>query len=670
MTDYVAWQATAQDDTGAIVVTPSIEVRHRSDNSLATIYSTAAGVALANPFPGGTDGFFQFFVAPGVYTIEATKGGSTITWIEHITSAYDGMRGYNVKAFGALGDGATDDSGAIQSAINAAATDGASRVYFPAGTYACAADLYFCHDPVNNTGYPAPVGTSATLYGGRCIYEGAGRMSRRDYERDHYSGSILEFGAGKRAIFSIADTYRAWCKTVTNLSFVGSNGTIVSDPYAASHTVYDRIFIGTDAAVADTAVFHISDNYLCRFSQIEIIGDKALTGRVGWGLWVEPSDTAGGGNVFDGINCAYLDKAIVFGREYDAAKTAFTDATKGNHLIACQGHYADVGIHVRHGVIGLTLTACWAEHCDIAPLKVSDSARGVTILDLTASIATGEIGERGLIVIGDDTGTAGIDAAYSVKVEGGHLFCTAGLAGVFVYDAAQDVAIERVNFMNGAGCAVGIEGGVGGEITLGGNQYFPETAASEIVAAYRVSTIAGTFGAPVYTDKAAYALELDYRPAPLAADLDCSTWRRPPRQVSLDTLSADRTLTLPDLAASGGRLAELEVIKPYAANDAVVDAGAGKTIKGVQTIVVKKGYTSVKIVHGGSGLGRWDVIAETVTPQALFGPKTDNSGGTEAWQLVAVSGTGDDANINHNWATLAAQVEALRQVLNAAALLK
>ncbi|MCP4206973.1 MAG: hypothetical protein GY767_08000 [Shimia sp.] len=614
------------------------------------------------------------WLAGTIAYIEAASGASD----HHLTTGggvklyvHPESRGYDVTAFGAIGDGVTDDSGAIQAAINASATDGAHRVYFPAGTYACADDLYFCHDPVNNAGYPAPVGPQATLYGGRCIYEGAGRMTRRDYEQDHYSGSVVEFGAGKKAVFSIADTYRAWCKTVTNLSFVGSNGTIVSDTFAAAHTVYDRIFIGTDAAVADTPVFHISDDYLCRFSQIEIIGDKTLTtGRVGWGLHVEPSDTAGGSNVFDGIDCAYLDKGIVFGRPYDAAKTAFTDITKSNHLIACQGHYANIGIHIMHGVMGLTLTACWVEHCDIAPLKVSDSARGVTILDLTASIATGEIGERGLVVIGDDTGTAGIDAAYSVKVEGGHFFCTAGLAGVFVYDAAQDVSIERVNFTNGAGCAVGIEGGVGGEITLSGNQYFPETATSEIVAAYRVSTIAGTFGAPVYTDRAAYALELDYTPAPLAADLDCSTWRRPPRHVSLDTLSADRTLTLPDLAASGGRLAELEVIKPYAANDAVVDAGAGKTIRGAQTVIVDKGYTSVKIVHGGTGSNRWDVIAETVTPQAVFAAKTDNSGGTPAGQLVAVSGSGDDANINNNWATVAEQIEALRQALSAAGLLK
>jgi len=44
---------------------------------------------------------------------------------------------YNVRAiqFGAKGDGSTDDTGAIQNAINAANTAGGGPVYFPAGTY-------------------------------------------------------------------------------------------------------------------------------------------------------------------------------------------------------------------------------------------------------------------------------------------------------------------------------------------------------------------------------------------------------------------------------------------------------------------------------------------------------------------------------------------------------
>ena len=44
--------------------------------------------------------------------------------------------GYNVKAFGAKGDGQTLDTAAINKAIEAAAADGGGTVVFPAGTYA------------------------------------------------------------------------------------------------------------------------------------------------------------------------------------------------------------------------------------------------------------------------------------------------------------------------------------------------------------------------------------------------------------------------------------------------------------------------------------------------------------------------------------------------------
>jgi hypothetical protein len=46
---------------------------------------------------------------------------------------------YDVKDYGAKGDGGTDDTAAIQAAIDAAAADGAGQVYLSSGTYTVSA---------------------------------------------------------------------------------------------------------------------------------------------------------------------------------------------------------------------------------------------------------------------------------------------------------------------------------------------------------------------------------------------------------------------------------------------------------------------------------------------------------------------------------------------------
>jgi polygalacturonase len=59
-----------------------------------------------------------------------------ITAITINTFAQTAGKNYNVKDFGATGDGQTIDNGSINKAIDAAAAAGGGTVYFPAGTYA------------------------------------------------------------------------------------------------------------------------------------------------------------------------------------------------------------------------------------------------------------------------------------------------------------------------------------------------------------------------------------------------------------------------------------------------------------------------------------------------------------------------------------------------------
>jgi polygalacturonase len=54
-----------------------------------------------------------------------------------LASAYDSAHAYDIRAFGARGDGKTLDTSAINKAIETAAAAGGGTVRFPAGTYLC-----------------------------------------------------------------------------------------------------------------------------------------------------------------------------------------------------------------------------------------------------------------------------------------------------------------------------------------------------------------------------------------------------------------------------------------------------------------------------------------------------------------------------------------------------
>lgn len=575
------------------------------DDAAAVLASTDTGFSTGQIIRTRKKGVAYEVAAPAATDHHLTMAGGDKLYVLR------GVGGYNVTAFGAVADGGTDDTAALQRAINATLNDGAGTLLFPAGHYYCAGDLYLCYDATNNTGAP-----SNALENGRLRIVGEGQMTRFDYRDGRYPGTVIRFASTKQLVTSVEGAARGWKRHISDLSIIGSHSTIVSAPYEALQYLWERVFVGTDSASGTDPVFLISDNYLGKLFQVEVVGDKTLpaVGTAGVGLRLLPSDTAGGGAVFEQVTVGYAATAIEFGRQYDSAKRLAGDFAKSTTFLQCQTQFSGVGYHIRHGVYGVDFLGGWSEYCD-APIKVSDSAQNVMIRNMNLGIRPEQIGERGLIVVGDDTGTAGRDAAHDVHIFGCNLFCTAGIAGVFLYDGARDVIVQKCAFRNGGGAAVGVQGGVGGEVSLRDNQYevYEEnTVGGGLVGAItitrRVCTLGGTFGSPSYTDAAYFALELDFKPQPLAADLDCSGWRRPPRSVAFNTLSATRALTLPVLSSAGGRLAQVTVYKPNSANTVTIDAQTGNTIKGAQTADLTSAYTALSLVHRGSGSTQWDVF--------------------------------------------------------------
>ena len=73
---------------------------------------------------------------------------------------------YDVTDYGAIGNGGSDDSGAIQSAMEDAGANGGGVIWFPPGTYRLDAGLVIAH-PVTllGAGWQVPTGNGSWFYG-------------------------------------------------------------------------------------------------------------------------------------------------------------------------------------------------------------------------------------------------------------------------------------------------------------------------------------------------------------------------------------------------------------------------------------------------------------------------------------------------------------------------
>lgn len=139
------YRGVATDESGNTLASPTVEVRRESDNGLASLFSDRNGTTgIGNSFTGNADGTFDFHVVGGAYKITITQGLNTRTlryvaigtMAEHDdTDLIDArLLYYDVKEdFGALGDSSTDDTAAIQDALDT--VPAGATLFFPEGLY-------------------------------------------------------------------------------------------------------------------------------------------------------------------------------------------------------------------------------------------------------------------------------------------------------------------------------------------------------------------------------------------------------------------------------------------------------------------------------------------------------------------------------------------------------
>jgi hypothetical protein len=157
---------TGSNSTLRVLSLATCTVYVSGTTTLATLYSDNGVTPLANPFLSTSTGQVSFYAANGLYDLVVAKTGfetvtiSAIELDDLLAPSGSNSVGYlpagagavattvqtklresvSVKDFGAVGDGVTDDTAAIQAAIDSLTSIGGT-VFFPAGNYKISSTL-------------------------------------------------------------------------------------------------------------------------------------------------------------------------------------------------------------------------------------------------------------------------------------------------------------------------------------------------------------------------------------------------------------------------------------------------------------------------------------------------------------------------------------------------
>lgn len=258
----------SDDDTWGDILNGFLEVSHDSDGTLNASAVSAAGAEMTSnkgqasgyaglnssgavPIAqGGTGSTTQNFVdLSSTQTVAGAKIFSSTVTVPGGTVAPSDW--FNVKAYGAAGDGVTNDTTAIQNAINAAsATYG--TVYFPAGTYLHNSSLSVSA-PIRLTGTSGSVILS-TSNGGinfNNTYISAGSFNNGDtvgLEIDHlvfdttggdifYNCNWNNFSLHDLRLIQRSANHSAWSSSSSTNILAGKVYNVVTNVYGATRTV-------------------------------------------------------------------------------------------------------------------------------------------------------------------------------------------------------------------------------------------------------------------------------------------------------------------------------------------------------------------------------------------------------------------------------------------------
>lgn len=214
----------------------------------------------------------------------------------------------NPLAYGAVGDGVTDDSVAIQAAINAASKDGTYTVEFPAKHFAFASTLYTYYDPTLNPGYNTDLQTGS----GRIALLGKGGMCFRDaVQFTENIGTVLEYTGttGRGIVTGRGDDSLVKRISISTAADNGSGLIRIKAPnhgLSTSDSVRISGVVGTTEANADWTVTVIDNKY------VDLQGSTFVNAYVSGG-YIYPHPILGTSNVGGLIRINAVNHGLVSG---------------------------------------------------------------------------------------------------------------------------------------------------------------------------------------------------------------------------------------------------------------------------------------------------------------------------------------------------------------------
>lgn len=330
------YESFAQDDSGNVLASPTVEVRREVDNALASVYSDRGGsTPLGNPFTGGSDGLIAFHALGAAYKIIVTKGAITRTlrYVPVGTGGESDVSKNNLPStwvnvmdapYNATGDGTTDDTTAIAAAM--AATPIGGTLFFPVGAYkviGSGSSIFTRTDMINvrGAGWGSVIIPHSSVPNTRDIFTFAPSVATQGWSVRDLSINNFGTGAGRHGLRFIQAGSLMYMILIENL--------YIASLSAGGHS------IKADGTVATGGVLAYSTIRNCNLETIELInaGDGLVVHNNVIGANTAKhtfyaSGVSGAGNLM-------LDKNVLTGTQCFALIEGYTSPRlSGNELEA------------------------------------------------------------------------------------------------------------------------------------------------------------------------------------------------------------------------------------------------------------------------------------------------------------------------------------------------